>query len=400
MAKRKKIGVLLKGLYGCTMRKQNVRQYEEFLRRRGCRIVRRLGEADVIVLWTCAFREDVLTSSMKEVRRLAKLRSKRLIVAGCLPDIAPDILKRQYKGLVVTWRNDEAGFRELFGGEPGELDACRHVFAEPKYCDNAAAYRRRHRDADVTFADEYIKLVISEGCGYKCAYCSERLTFPPYKSFPEDELVAAARAVIRRTGEKRIMLLADSLGEYGKDTGTNLPKLIRRLCAIRPGVQVALNNLNAADLVRHWKPLTAYIRKGMICHLNLPIQSASARELRRMRRAYTRRDLDRIFSYLDKIGFDAYDTHIIVGFPGETPEDLQKTLGFLKTHKPRYALISRYMEMPHAPSAKYRPKVDRRTINRRLAEVLRQLSQAGVICNVEDGFLASERWARLRRVIS
>ncbi len=397
MAAKKRLSVFVKGLHGCAMRKQKVAQYRQFLKKRGYRLVRQLGEADIVLLWTCAFRADVRDSSLVEVRRLARIRSKRLVVTGCLPDIAPDMLQEQFKGTVVAWRDEARGLAAVFGGEPKAVAACRRVFIEPKFCDDAEDFRRRHGDRDVTFADEFIKLVVSEGCGYTCAYCSERLMFPPYLSFPEDALVSSARALIRKTGTKRVMLLADSLGEYGKDTGTSLPQLIRRLCAIRAGVQVALNNLNAADFIRFWKPMTRFVKRGMICHLNLPIQSASTGELRRMRRAYTHADLEKIFSFLKKTGFDAFDTHLIIGFPKETQADLRQTVDFLLTYKPRYVLLSRYMEMPHTPSARLTPKVGARTVARRLRMAERALSAAGIICNVEGGTLARNRWRRMRK---
>jgi len=373
MASKKEINVFVKGLHGCAMRKEKVAQYRAFLKKRGYRLVRRLKEADLVLLWTCAFRADVRDASLAEVRRLARVRGRRLVVTGCLPDIAPQMLRRQFKGDVVAWRREAKGLAAVFGGRPADVSAVRRVFIEPPLCDDAEAFRRRHKDADVTFADEFVKLVVSEGCGYKCAYCSERLMFPPYRSFPEDALVAAARGLIRKTGSRRIMLLADSLGEYGKDTGSSLPRLIRRLCALRPGVRVALNNLNAADFI------------------------ASTAELRRMQRAYTHKDIERIFGFLNDAGFDAFDTHIIIGFPGESQKDLRQTIDFMLRHRTRYVLISRYMEMPHTPSARLRPKVPARTVARRLRTAQRALSAAGIICNVEGGTRARNRWRRMRK---
>ena len=376
-------------------RRQEIQEYREYLKRCGHKLVDDVSLADTILLWSCGYRSDFRDSSLKTIQKFARMRSKRLVVAGCLPDIAPEMVKNVFKGEVVPWRHDEKKLHKIFGACGITLKNCHSVFAEPKICDDAATYRRLHPGVDVTFPDQFIKLIVSHGCGYRCTYCSERLMFPGYRSVPEKELVRACRWMIEATGAKDVILVADSLGEYGRDIGSSLPQLIRKLHAIDPGVHVALNNLNIGDLLRYFSQMEDFILRGVIYHLNLPMQSASDRILKKMRRPYTSRDLEKVFAMLHRLNFTNYDTHIIVGFPGENENDLQTTLDFLLKQKPRYVLISRYMETPRTPAAALPGKVPVPLANRRLVRVSRELAKAGVICNVEGGTLAKGRIKRL-----
>jgi MiaB/RimO family radical SAM methylthiotransferase len=389
------VKVFVKGLNACMTRRQEIQEYKEYLKQCGHEIVGSAGQADTVLLWTCGYRSDFRDSSLKTIRKYARMRSRRLVVAGCLPDIAPEMVKRVFKGDIVPWRRDSKKLDEIFGVKGAALENCQAIFAEKKICEDAATYRHLHPGADVTFPDQFNKIVVSRGCGYRCSYCSERLMFPAYRSVPEDELVRACRRIVEASGTKDVILVADSLGEYGRDLKTNLPHLIRSLRKIDPKLRVALNNLNTGDFLRYFKQMEALLRQGAICHLNLPIQSASDRILKKMRRPYARKDLEKVFSMLRRLGFTAYDTHVITGFPGETEADVKTTMEFLLKYKPRYVLISRYMETPRTPAAAFPGKVPVVVAKRRLARMAATLGRAGVICNVEGGALARGRIKRL-----
>ena len=387
--------VFLKGLNGCPMRYQKLKQYKEFLIANGHQIENNAENSDMCLLWTCSFRGDALNNSISEIERYQKDYNCELIVAGCLPYIAPDELKKHFSGRVINWRDDEKKIEEYFGGSEKSSEEFSPIFVEEKFCDDAEEYRKEHPDKDVTFHDQFIKLVISEGCNYKCAYCSEKLAFPPYRSFPEDKLVKSCKRMIEDTGQFDVILLADSLDAYGRDIGSSLPALIKKLKTIHPKIRFALNNLNPAGFIKYYDELTEFIKNGDIKHLNLPIQSASSRILKLMKRDYTRSDINKIFGLLNNICFTEFDTHIIVGFPGETEEDLENTIQFIIRYKPKYVLASRYLEVPAMPSANLPDKVNEEKQINRLHRVATEVKKAGIICNFEEGDIMNSRFKRI-----
>lgn len=389
--------VFIKGLNSCAMRKQKLRQYADFLVTNGHEICRSAGDSDTIIVWTCAFRGDVRDNSLAELKRYSQECAANVIAAGCLPDIAPEMLKEAFSGPVINWRDDREKMSAFFGIGKVGLDSLNSVYVERNLCEDTERFRRENPDKDATFHDQFVQLLVSEGCGFKCSYCSERLMFPAYRSFPVVALVEECRKVVEQSGKHEVILLADSLGEYGKDIGSTLSSLMRRLMTIHPRLRIALNNLNPANFIQYFSDMVTFLEQGRIRHLNLPIQSASQRVLSLMNRAYTRVDLDRVFALLNDIGFVEFDTHIIVGFPGEREEDFDETVRFILRHRPKYVLISRYMEAPEMPSAGLPDKVGRETMLRRSEEALQRIKEAGIICNSDHSDIARERLQRINK---
>lgn len=387
--------VFLKGLNSCAMRRQNLLRYREYLERNGHTIVDTPEESDVLLVWTCAFREDVKDNSLDEIDRFRRQYGEKVIAAGCLPDIEPEELHRRFPGPVISWRDEDRRFEAVFGPARVKLSEVRPVWGDAPICADAAAYRARHPEADVTFHDQFIKLLVAEGCPFDCAYCTERLAFPPFRSIPPDALAGKCRQLVEETGETRVILLADCLGEYGKDIGSSLPALLRALRKVNPELTFALNNLHPVNFLEYAQELLGLIRAGWVCHLNLPIQSASDRVLDLMRRRYTRADLESIAAALRGAGFRQFDTHLIVGFPGEREEDHRQTMEFILAWRPRYVLISRYFETRGAPASALPDKVDADTAGQRVAEAGRAFREAGILCNAEGGEVAQERLRRL-----
>jgi len=387
--------VYIKPLNSCQMRNQKILQYQQFLLSQGYSIADNIEKSDLLIIWTCAFRGDVLELSLSEIERYQNTFKGEVIVAGCLPDIAPELLKTKFSGRILNWRDDENKLIDFFGGNRSAVEQSLPVYGAERLCENTEKYRKENPDKDATFHDQFIKLVVSEGCGFQCAYCSERLMFPPYRSFPVNKLVGKCRMIFEKTGVLEVILLADSLGEYGRDIGTDLPTLIHELKTIHPDIKIALSNLNLSNFMEFYDDMSAFLKNGTFRHLNLPIQSASPKILKLMNRTYTRKDMERIFQLLNESAFQEFDTHIIIGFPGETEEDFDETLDFILRHKVKYVLASTYLEIDTMPSAKLPDKVSPEIIKTRIKKCAEIFQKAGIIYNVSDGKLMKDRLYRL-----
>ncbi len=389
--------IFVKGLNSCPMRKQNLEQYCSFIAASGHRLVNTPQEADAVLVWTCAFRGDLRDNSLHEIDRYQNELGVRVIVAGCLPDIDPGLLRSRFKGDIIPWRTDIQRLKEVFGSDM-DPEQFRTVFAEANICNDTMKYRRENPDSDATFHDQFVKLLVSEGCRFDCSYCSEKLAFPTYRSFQPEELMESCRRIVAMTGRREVILIADSLGEYGCDIGYTLPELIRILAGAIPGVKLALGNLNPASFLQYFDEMQELLCNGHIRHLNLPLQSASDRILKLMNRPYTKHDIGRLFGMLNDKCFTEFDTHLIIGFPSETDADFEETMAFVLQYRPKYILASNYMESPGMASAKIHPKIPTETRQLRLREFERRMKQAGILCNTDDSELSADRLRRLNLV--
>jgi len=390
--------VFIKGLHGCSMRKVNVRRYRDFVLANGHKVVNNPADSDIVLLWTCAFRKDFRDNSLFEIEHYKEKYKSELVVAGCLPDIDGGLLRKQFSGCVINWRDEEGKLEKVFGSDKTSFSEIASVVVEDKFCTDVEKYKVENPDMDVTFHDQFIKLYTSEGCPYECSYCSERLAFPPFHSFPLNDLVEASRKMVEQTKYYKVMLLGDCLGEYGRDNGSNFPAFIRKLKTIHPDIQFALNNFNLVNFIRYYKCMIEFLQEGYFCHLNLPIQSASSRILKLMKRPYTHKDLHIVFSLLNRIGFSEFDTHLIIGFPGETERDHEETINFILEHRPKYVLISGFLESPRMPACKLPNKVDGETKVRRLKNAEERIKAVGIICNTDHCELSTDRFRKLNFV--
>ena len=387
--------VFVKGLNSCGMRKANLRRYADFLLKNGHEISGTPHDCDVILLWTCAFRRDFMENSVSEIKRYTNEYDAELVVCGCLPDIAGEALRQNFSGRFIRWRNDERQMEECFGAPRKKLSEIEWILNEDYLCDDVGEFRRENPDKDAFFIDQFNRLFVTEGCRFECTYCSERLAFPPCHSFPEQQLVQGCRHMIEKTGKLNIMLLGDSIGDYGYDTGSSLPNLMHKLKGIHPDLKIALQGMNPASFIDFYDEMERFLFNGDICHLQLPIQSASDRILRLMNRPYTKAELSRVFGLLNRAGFSEFDTHLIIGFPGETERDVEETLSFVLKHKPKYVLVSGYMESPEMASSPLPDKVDDHTKYQRLRKIESHVKAAGILCNTDDSELSAERCRRL-----
>jgi tRNA A37 methylthiotransferase MiaB len=90
-----------------------------------------------------------------------------------------------------------------------------------------------------------------------------------------------------------------------------------------------------------------------------------------------------------------YDTHVIIGFPGETDADVDETLSLLLQIHPRYVLLSTYMESPAAPAARLTGKIGRHVAAKRSAYIEEALQKAGILCNSDGNSLSQGRLSTL-----
>jgi ribosomal protein S12 methylthiotransferase len=179
--------------------------------------------------------------------------------------------------------------------------------------------------------NHYAYLKISEGCNRTCSFCAIPLMRGKHISRPIESLIAEAEKLVAR-GVKEIMLIAQELTYYGLDIykKRELPKLLRLLSDI-PGLEwirlhYAYPSKFPMEIIDAMKE-----RENICSYLDMPLQHASNKMLKAMKRQITREEMENIIGEIkNRIPGICLRTTLIAGFPGETQDDVEELKSFLQ----------------------------------------------------------------------
>jgi ribosomal protein S12 methylthiotransferase len=326
---------------GCPKNQVDAELMLGVLTRAGHEIVLDPDEADVLLVNTCAFigpaKEESIDAILDAARVKAARGGRRLVVTGCLAQRYADALVDElpevdaFVGTGNLGRVAEAVEREeraVYRGAPHVLP--RHALA-PRVRTGA-------------WWTAYLK--VSEGCDHECSFCIIPEIRGRHESRPLDDVLAEA-AALAAEGTVELNLVAQDLTAYGRDRGdgTSLAVLLKALAVRVPAIRwirllYAYPTSVTDDLLRVMAEEPAVCR-----YLDVPLQHAAEPVLARMRRpkgaGAVRRLLGRI---RDAVPGIALRSSFIVGFPGETEDDLRALLDFLEEAALDHVGVFRYSQ--------------------------------------------------------
>lgn len=335
---------------GCAKNEYDSQMMAASLTERGCCIVSSPEEADILIVNTCGFIEDAKKESISRIFELAedKGRDMKLVVTGCLSerfhkelaeempevdmffgvndyDRLPDILIGRYSADAAASKPADAaaaGSDIIASGNNGS----DYVGAE---LDDLRYRIREFEDGAYT---GYLK--IAEGCNNACSFCAIPSIRGPYRSKRIEDCVLEAEDMAN-AGIRELILIAQDTSQYGRDLYGKLclPDLLHQLCRI-DGIEwirlmYVYDNGITDELVE------TIASEPKICkYIDMPIQHVSDRVLHRMRRQSTGKSIREAIQILrDRIPDVHIRTTLLVGFPGETDEDMDELLDFIDTMK-------------------------------------------------------------------
>lgn len=330
---------------------------------RGWEVTDKPESATLLLVNTCAFIRPASREAVENILDLARLKEadpeKRLVVTGCLvqrygPDL-PELLPEVDLFLGV---NDFPHLGSILEKEVPPPDRLR--LGSPWY--DYAGLQRRFPATPRHLA--YLK--VAEGCGHHCTFCTIPKIRGPYRSRPLAVLLEEAMN-LAASGVKELILVAQDTTAYGIEwgRGPQLAALLKELVRL-PGFSWI------RFLYGHPTGVTPELLEVMaanpdICpYLDLPIQHAHDAVLRRMGRRYTREDLGKTFRLIREVlPRAALRTTVLVGFPGETEEEFDSLLEFVKEVGFDHLGVFLYEPEEGTPAARLPGRVPRRTARAR-----------------------------------
>ncbi len=306
--------------------------------------------ADVIVVNTCAFIDNAKEESVDAILEMAQFKRdgscKKLIVTGCLAERYRDQLKAEIPEIDVCLGTGEVP--EIVGAIAGTatpmtlFKSRAHALGDIPVA-AATSVRPAHPGAHITYlygADTprvqttpkhfaYVK--IAEGCDYTCAFCIIPTLRGSYRSRDIDAIVGEAESLASR-GVRELLLISQDTTFFGIDKGERgaLATLLRRLNDVEGLEWVRLLYLYPTTITDD--VLQAMAECDKVCnYVDLPLQHASADVLRRMRRPGNREGYDKLLARIRRFLPDVtLRTTFIVGFPGETEQDVEELMAFVR----------------------------------------------------------------------
>lgn len=332
-------------------------------------------EADAILINTCCFIGDAKEESVNTILDMARYKEegkcRALIVAGCLAQrYKQEIIDEipEVDAILGTTSYEEIGnvLTRLFG-ENGEEKKAEHIscFHDLKELPTQAEKRV------MTTGGHYAFLKIAEGCDKRCTYCIIPYLRGPYRSVPMEQLLAEARE-LADNGVRELILVAQETTLYGKDLygEKSLPKLLHELAQI-PGIywiriQYCYPEEITDELIQTIKS------EEKVCHyLDIPIQHASDRILRRMGRRTHKAELkERISALRREIPDIVLRTTFICGFPGETQEDHEELMEFVDEMEFERVGVFTYSAEEDTPAYSYPDQIPEEVKEERRADVM------------------------------
>lgn len=291
--------------YGCTLNQGETEMIADNYEQKGHERVQDPSEADLAIIGTCV----VLKKTEERMkRRIDELREKcsDLIVAGCLTTTdRPEINRRWPDAELIS---------------PGSMDMTES--------------NRRSTTGVIP---------ISTGCFGNCTYCITKLARGDLRSRSLEKIKTRFKSLLDNS-VKEIRLSCQDTASYGLDIDIDLPELLDELTSIEGDHRIRVGMMNP-DTV---KPVEREVIQAMkdehiYNFLHLPLQSGSDEILDRMNRRYTVSDwISIVEDFREGLSNLSLSTDVIVGFPGESKDDFDKTVEVLKEIKPDIVNVTRF----------------------------------------------------------
>lgn len=329
----------------CLARQLDAIAIKNFLSENGWQVVDDHKKADLVLIGTCGVTKKREDSSIDAILRYKKNKSdSEVVVFGCLPAINHDRIRSVFDGEIIDLGSIEK-LNEITEAKIG-INRFKGNFFDQKPSKIHFLKDKIRGLGNKRFGEKNYYITLSIGCLGNCSYCTTKNAIGDLKSRPIEEILCDFDTGLK-LGYKRFVLCASDTGAYGRDIGTDITSLLKKIFGREGDYRISLTYFNPRwcnDIISN---MTDFFKSGKIDFISLPVQSGSNRILEFMNRNYTVEDFEMCIKHLkDTNPRLTISTDIIYGFPGETEEDFRKTLRLLDNPRINSILPTFYSERP------------------------------------------------------
>jgi len=326
---------------------------EQFMEQ-GYELVEKQEIADICIVNTCTVTNMSDRKSRQMLRRVKEINPNAIVVAcGCYAQVAKDELEKMEEIDIVLGNNEKKDivkYVEKYKAEKNKIEELEDVMKTNEFVDFG----------DVTFTEKTRAVIkVQDGCNRFCTYCIIPYARGKIRSRKPESVVSEIKK-IAETGIKEVVITGIHVASYGKDLSEDigLIDLLEKINQIEGIERIRLGSLEPTLITEQF--LERLVRLQKICHhFHLSLQSGCDETLKRMNRKYTTEEFGKIVELLRKTYNDVIlTTDIIVGFPGETDEEFEKTYKFLSEIKFYKMHVFKYSQRKGTPAAKMPNQVD------------------------------------------
>lgn len=316
---------------GCSKNLMDAEIMTGILKEKGYEFVEEFDEADIIIVNTCGFIRDAKQESIDTIVELSQLKEvgklKYLIVTGCLAQRYADELLEEIPEIdAIVGTGNFMNISEIIDRLESEKNVTEIGNIEFAFDETLPRY--------VSTPEHMAYLKIGEGCSNHCTYCIIPKLRGKYRSRKIEDIVEEAKTLAAE-GAKELVVIAQDTTRYGEDLygEAKLAELLEELAGIE-GIKWIRIMYSYPESITE-KLIDVIAAHDNICsYFDMPIQHASNRVLKRMNRRTSKEDIrNKVEMIRSKIPDAVIRTTVIVGFPGETEEDLEELIEFMKEIK-------------------------------------------------------------------
>lgn len=282
-------------------------------------------DADIVVINTCSVTATADQKSRQHIRKLMKMYPHAIcVVMGCYSQGNAKFIAEEIKPQIIigtSHRNEildlideyNKNHQQIVKVEPNTRIFKYEEMGVTSFCENVRAY-----------------LKIQDGCDNFCSYCLIPLRRGKMRSRNKEDVIAEAKYLVSQ-GYPEIVLTGIHVGGYGRDLqDVTFSDLVEELCHIENMEGLRISSIEESEIDDKLINLIKN-EKALAKHLHIPIQSGSKTVLERMNRKYNPEEfLNKINKIKQAVPDIALSTDVIVGFPGESEEEFQETISFIK----------------------------------------------------------------------
>lgn len=354
--------------YGCQMNVHDSERLSGSLEAAGYSKVNPGERADVVVINTCAVRENAANKLYGNLGYLASVKKKhegmQIAVGGCLA--------QKDRGEIINrapWVDVVFGTHNM-GSLPMLLERARHnEEAQVEILESLEVFPSTLPSRRESSYAAWVS--ISVGCNNTCTFCIVPSLRGKEKDRRPGDIIAECQAMVDE-GVIEITLLGQNVNSYGVDFGDRyaFSKLLRAVSEIEGLERIRFTSPHPASFTEDVLEVMAE-RENIMPQLHLPLQSGSDRILRSMRRSYRS---EKFLKIMDRVRHHIPDaavtTDIIVGFPGETEDDFRETLRVVEESRFALAFTFQYSPRPGTPAADMEDQIPKAVVQERFERLV------------------------------